>query len=163
MGRPMKRAMMLALCAALAACGPQGKVYPEPEAKLHDELSKVDELPPVFGESDPDLRVESSDPGSVSWVVSLDGSEVMRFVARLEPKGDQATRMNLDLVGATSTRHGDVQARMDTHPEIRRLYLVAMGEQIDSMLEHRTFDITKTYGALAAATAANIGTISRQM
>ena len=53
--------------------------------------------------------------------------------------------------------------RLKDHREITNLYLTAMNEQVASRLEGRPFDMSKTYGALAAATAANIGNISRQM
>jgi hypothetical protein len=141
-----------------AGCA-SGQLYPKTITEMHEALTATDELPPVFGSNAPDLSMESSDPARVSWIVSKDGTELMRFVAKLEPDGAQSTRMTLDLVGSSEkTRKG-----MDDHPEIKRLYIVAMQEQIDSRLEHRAFDASKTYGALAAATAANIGSISRQM
>jgi hypothetical protein len=126
---------------------------------MHEVLAEVDELPPVFGSSVPDLAMVSSDPKQVSWIVSLRGSEIMRYVADIEPAGDHATRMRLQLDGSTD----DIRARMKQHPEIRNLYLVAMREEIESKLEERPFDISRTYGAMMAATAANIGTISNQM
>jgi len=160
MGRPLMRASIIAAFAlCLASCGSGGKVYPTTRAHMHEVLERANELPPVFGENVPDLSMETSDPSHVSWIVSLKGSEVMRYVADLEPAGDEATRMTLHLDGSTD----EVKARMKEHPEIRNLYLVAMREEIDSTFEDRPFDITRTYGALTAATAANIGNISRQM
>jgi hypothetical protein len=152
----------LASCLVLAACR-TGTIYPKPLSIMHDTLAEVDELPPVFGSAAPGVVVDSSDPANVTWVVELDGSEVMRFVAKLEAEGDKSTRMVLDLVGAKDGPGGDVEKRLEEHPELRHLYLVAMTEEIESKLEGREFDASKTYGALAAATAANIGSISRQM
>lgn len=146
----------------LAACS-QATVYPRPMSELHDALAAVDDLPPVFGSSVPDLVMETADPSAVSWIVTLDGSEVMRFVARLKPRSALATTMTLDLAGVTTGPRGNTEQRLEEHPEIRRLYLVSMQEQIDSTLERRPFDVTRTYGAVAAATAANIGAISRQI
>jgi len=159
----IRTCVLAALTLCLAACGGAGKVYPTTLDHMHEVLAEVDELPPVFGEAAPDVSVESSDPNQVRWLVTLDGSELMRFTADLEPAGDHATRMTLHLTGATSGSRGNVQARMQEHPEIRNLYLVAMREEIEAKLEERPFDITRTYGALTAATAANIGNISRQM
>jgi hypothetical protein len=159
----IRACILAALTFCLGACGGGGKVYPTTLNHMHEVLAEVDELPPVFGEAAPDVSVESSDPKQVRWIVTLDGSELMRFVAELEPAGDHATQMTLHLTGATTGSRGDVQARMQQHPEIRNLYLVAMREEIESKLEERPFDITRTYGALSAATAANIGNISRQM
>lgn len=149
-----------ALCLSLASCGgAAGKVYAKPVAYMHEALSEVDELPPVFGSSAPSLSMDTSDPLSVTWIVSLQGSEIMRFVGRLQPEGDKSTRLALSLIGVTSGAKGNVQERLDKHPEVKRLYLVAMTEQIESKLEERPFDITRTYGALVTATAANIGAI----
>lgn len=159
MGRAVKHAIGAAIALCLAGCGAGGKVYPTTAEHMHEVLAHVDELPPVFGENAPDLAMDTTDPAHVSWIVGLKGSEVMRYVADIEPAGDHATRVTLHLNGSTD----EVQARMKEHPEIRNLYLVAMREEIDSQFEERPFDITRTYGALTAATAANIGNISRQM
>lgn len=151
-----------ALCLSLAACG-QGKVYQRPLAPMHDSLAAVKELPPVFGSAAPDVSIEASDPATVSWLVIMNNAEVMRFVAKLEPKDASSTRMTLDLIGSPADPDGKVQKRLKEHPELKHLYLVSMQEEIDSTLEGRKFDASATYGALAAATAANIGSISRQM
>jgi hypothetical protein len=164
-GTLMRSALPIAVaafCLFLGACG-NGKVYPKPLSAMHDALAEVDELPPVFGSAAPAVSVDSSDPANVKWVVELDGSEVMRFVAKLEAEDDKSTRMVLELVGAKQGPRGDVEKRLEEHPELRHLYLVAMTEEIESKLEGRKFDASRTYAALAAATAANIGSISRQM
>ena len=149
-----------ALCLSLAGCGGGGgKVYPKSVAYMHEALSDVDELPPVFGSSAPSLSMDTSDASSVTWIVNLQGAEIMRFVGRLQAEGEKSTRLQLDLIGVTSGAKGNVQERLDQHPELRRLYLVAMTEQIESKLEERPFDITKTYGALARAAATNMGAI----
>lgn len=157
------RMAAVALCLVLAACGSKGTLYPKPMAEMHDALAQADDLPPVFGSNVPDLSMDSSDPSSVAWIVNLRGSEVMRFVARLQPEGNASTRMVLDLVGVTSGSNGDVAKRLQDHPELKRLYLVAMTEEIDSTLDKRAYDMSKTYPALIAATAANVGSISQQM
>jgi hypothetical protein len=160
MGWALKCALLIAaLSLCVSGCGAGGKVYPTTMEHMHEVLTHVDDLPPIFGSNVPDLAMDTTDPNHVSWIVSLRGSEIMRYVADLEPAGDHATRMTLHLVGSTD----DIQARMKQHPEIRNLYLVAMREEIDAEFEERPFDISRTYGAMMAATAANIGTISNQM
>src|SRR4051794_4351399 len=156
--RPL-RALAAVLCLFLAACG-NGKVYPKPFESMHQTLVEVDDLPPVFGSAAPKLSMDTSDPNAVAWIVNVRGSEAMRFVAKLQPEGEKSTRMVLDLVGARSGELGDVEQRLEEHPEVKRLYLVAMTEQIESKLDERPFDITRTYGALAFAAAANMGAIS---
>ena len=156
---------LVAFCLCLAGCGGNGRgtVYQKPLTEMHDALAEVNDLPPVFGSNVPDLSMDTSDPSSVAWIVNLHGSEVMRFVATLQPEGNSSTRMVLDLVGVTSGSSGDVAKRLKDHPELKRLYLVAMTEEIDSTLEKRAYDMSRTYPALMAATAANVGEISKRM
>lgn len=161
----MKRAGRF--CAAigllcLAACG-SGKLYPKPQSYMHQALSEIDELPPVFGSDAPKLVMDTADPAVVAWLVDVDGSELMRFVATLQPESAKATRLKLDLIGATNGPRGNIQQRLQAHPEIKRLYLAAMQEEIDAKLEERPFDITRTYPALAAASAVNMGAIAQQL
>lgn len=142
--------LAVALCLFLAGCG-EGKIYPKPMPAMHETLAAVDDLPPVFGSGAPELAMETSDPSGVTWIAVVRGSEFMRFVAKLQPEGEESTRMVLDLIGVTSGAHGNVQKRLEEQPEIKRLYLVAMTEQIESKLEGRPFDITRTYGAMMTA------------
>ena len=67
------------------------------------------------------------------------------------------TRVALDVVGSTSGKFGNVEARLDKAREIRSLYLASMTEAVDSTLDGRAYDITRTYPALMAATTANLG------
>jgi hypothetical protein len=159
---------LLSIAAALAllclsACGKDGVVYPRAIEDVHTVLANTDELPPVFGSDEPDHSVDSSDPNAVAWILSKDGSEVMRFVAKLEPEEPNKTRVIVTVTAPTESPYGNMDQRLKDHREITNLYVTAMNEQVASRLENRPFDLSKTYGALAAATAANIGTISRQM
>jgi hypothetical protein len=154
-------AALALLC--LSACGKGGVVYPRPLQDVHEVLAETDELPPVFGENEPDHRVDSSDPNAVAWILSKDGSEVMRFVAKLEPEEPYKTRVTVTVTAPTESPYGNMDQRLKDHKEITNLYVTAMNEQVASRLEGRPFDMSKTYGALARATAANIGNISRQM
>jgi hypothetical protein len=146
-----------------SGCVDRGKEYPKPVQEVHDILAGVDELPPVFGSDAPDVGVDSTDPSAVAWILRKNGSEAMRFVAKLESKGDSSTRVTLNLVAPTEGPFGNVEQRLTDHPEIRNLYLVAMGEQIASRLENRPFDGSATMAATLKAGAANVGTIANQM
>jgi hypothetical protein len=163
MTRPIFAIAAVLALLSLSACGKDGVVYPRALDDVHTVLADTDELPPVFGSDEPDHRVESSDPNTVAWILSKDGSEVMRFVAKLEPEEPYKTRVTVSVQAPTESPYGNMDQRLKDHKEITRLYLTAMNEQVASRLEGRPFDISKTYGALAAATAANIGNISRQM
>jgi len=147
----------------VAACGDRVKVYSRSIEDVHSVLAANAELPPVFGGNEPDVSVEASDPSQVAWVLRKNGSEMMRFVAKLESEGQTSTRVKLSLSGVTEGPFGNVEQRLKDHSEIRDLYLVAMDEQISSKLENRPFDASKTMAATMRAAAANIGTISNQM
>lgn len=80
----------------------------------------------------------------------------MRFVATLEPRGPTKTAVEL------AVRPGPkFEKRVDEHPQIRDFYLAAMREQVESKLEDREYDMTRTYGAMGRAIAANMGQIAR--
>ena len=152
---------LLAIVFALlfvSACGDRGKLYSRSLDDVHSTLAGINELPPVFGSDGPDVGVDSTDPSAVSWVLRKNGTEVMRFVARLESEGQASTRVKLELAGV-----GNVEQKLKEHKEIRDLYLVAMDEQISSKLENRKFDASKIMAATMRAAAANVGTIANQM
>jgi hypothetical protein len=155
-------AMLLALL-FIGACSDRGKVYPRSLDDVHAVLAGINELPPVFGSDEPDLSIDSTDPSAVVWVLRKDGSEAMRFVAKLESTGQTSTRVSLDLLAPTEGPFGNVEQRLKDHSEIKDLYLVAMDEQIASRLENRAFDATKTMAATLKAGAANAGMIANQM
>jgi hypothetical protein len=163
MARPIFTIAATLALLCLSACGKDGVVYPRPLNEVHAVLAETDELPPVFGSNEPDHSVDASDPNSVAWVLSKDGSELMRFVATLAPEEQNKTRVTVTVTAPTQSPYGNMDQRLKDHEEIRNLYLTAMKEQVASRLEGRPYDMSKTYGALAAATAANIGNISRQM
>lgn len=154
-------AALALLC--LSACGKDRAVYPGTVEEVHSVLAEIDELPPVFGSNEPDHHIDTTDPSAVAWVLTKDSSEIMRFTAKLEPADQAKTRVTVELTAPTDSPYGDVDQKLKEHKEVGDLYLTAMREQIGSKLEGRPFDITRTYGALAAATAANIGNISREM
>ena len=147
----------------LGAGGEKRMVYQRPLVDVRAILADDDELPPVFGGNDPDLRMDTAQPDAVAWVLTSDGSELMRFVARLEAESEGSTAVALTVEAPTKGPHGNVEQRLNDNPEIRDLYLAAMREQIASQLENRPYDMSRTYAALSRATAANIGSISREI
>ena len=141
----------------------RGGVYPIPIGDARQVLEKTGLPPFVFGSDEPDVTVRAEGPSRIVWILHKDGAEIMRYVASLSPDGDSATRVSLDLVGATEGPFGHTEARLAQNGAIRNLYLVAMEERIASALERRPFDQTKILPATAAAAAANIGRISEDM
>lgn len=146
----------LAALLFLEGCGRKSYVTDKPVAEVHRILSQRDELPPVFGGNDPDHHMETADPQAVSWVLTIKGDDFMRFVATLEPRGPTKTAVEL------AVRPGPkFEKRVNEHPQIRDFYLAAMREQVESKLEDREYDMTRTYGAMGRAIAANMGQIAR--
>lgn len=160
----MRRIILLALLPALllAACSKErGTVYPVSLDRARQILSKTD-LPPVFGSAALSLQIQSK-PSEVTWIVSQNGSEMMRYIATLSDAGKDRTRVALELKGAKGGPAGDVEKRFAENASIKNLYLVAMGERIASAIEGRALDMTKIYPALAVASLANMGNIRKSV
>ncbi len=147
-----------ALC--LGACARSDTTYRMSPQEVHSVLAGIDELPPVFGSEEPDLRLDATDPAQVDWILIKEGAEVMRFVASLEPEQHNSTRLKVEVVGSSSGRFGKVDQWLKEHPKTKELYRTAMREQIESRLEDRPFDMSKTFPALGGAIAENIDTIA---
>ena len=158
----MRRRLALSVTVAvllLAACGQSPTITAEkPVDEVHDLLAGADELPPVFGSDEPDLRMLTADPNAVSWVLSTRGQEVMRFVATLTPDGPSKTKVDLAVQAPPK-----FEKRLEENASVRDFYLAAMREQVESTLEGRPYDLSRTYGAMQKAVAANIGNITRNM
>jgi len=161
----MRWSVFLALLPAIlvAACSQDGRpVYPVALDRARQILSRTD-LPPVFGSAAPGVEIRTNKPFEVSWIVTKDGSELMRYVATLSEAGEGKTRVGLELRGVKGGPAGDVEQRFADNPSVRNLYLVAMGERIASAIEGRSLDITKTYPALRAAVFANRDDLRRSL
>jgi hypothetical protein len=151
----------LALIAGRAQIG--GSVYAVPIGEARQVLARTGLPPLVFGSDEPEVAVRAEGPSRIVWILHKDGAEMMRYVAELSPDGDTATRVSLDLVGATEGPFRHTGERLAQNGTIRNLYLVAMEERIASALERRPFDQARILPATAMATAANIGRISEDM
>jgi hypothetical protein len=151
----------LALIAGRAQTG--GSVYAVPIGEARKVLEGTGLPPLVFGSDEPDVAVRAEGPSRIVWILHKDGAEMMRYVASLSADGETATRISLDLVGATHGPFRNTGERLARNGAIRRLYLVAMEERIASALEGRPFNQAAILPATAAATAANIGRISADM
>ncbi len=147
----------LASVVLVAACSQQlGAVYPVPIAEARQTL-KTTELPPlVFGSDPPTVTVQADSDTEVVWIARRDDAELFRYVAHLAEDGAAATRVRLELKGA----EGDIARKLEEHPQIRDLYLVAMTERVASTLEHRAFDMSRIYPQMAAAMVSNMGALN---
>lgn len=152
---------LLAIAGVLAvllpgACGRnQSIVADRPISEVHSLLAGADELPPVFGTDEPDLRMATADPNAVAWILSVKNQEIMRFVATLSPEGKRKTSIDLAVQAPPK-----FEKRLADNAAVRDFYLAAMREQVASTLEGRPFDLTHTYPHMQKAIAANIGSIA---
>jgi hypothetical protein len=140
-----------------------GGVYAVPVGEARKVLADTGLPPLVFGSDEPEVAVRADGPSRIVWILHRDGAEMMRYVASLSPDGDASTRISLDLVGATAGPFRGTAERLAQNGTIRRLYLVAMEEQIAAALEDRPFNRAAILPATAAATAANIGRLSADL
>jgi hypothetical protein len=140
----------------VGACGrDQSIVADRPMSEVHSLLAGADELPPVFGTDEPDLRMATADPNAVAWILSVKNQEIMRFVATLSPEGKRKTSIDLAVQAPPK-----FEKRLADNAAVRDFYLAAMREQVASTLEGRPFDLTHTYPHMQKAIAANIGNIA---
>ena len=153
----MHRTILIAVAAmAIASCGEQGEVYQRPPAEVRDLLRTVEVPLYMFGSSAAtDALVDGSDPSAIAWKITADERPLMTFIGRIVAEGDTGTRVTVDVEGARVGKYGDVQARLEQAKESRTLYLVSMTEAVDSTLDGRAYDITRTYPALITAGTAN--------
>jgi hypothetical protein len=158
----MRRTILFALLPAilLAACSDGGAVYPVKVERARQILSKTG-VAPIFGSNATGVDIQTYKPTEVTWIVSSNGSELMRYVATLSEAGEGRTRIGLTLKGYKGGPTGDVEKRFVDNPSIRNLYLVAMEERIASALQGRALDMSKVYPALGGAMVANMNNIRR--
>lgn len=140
----------------LAACDDRNPsiVAERPLPEVHSLLATSDELPPVFGGDEPDLRMETADSKAVAWVLSVKNDEIMRFVATLSPRGERKTTVEIAVQAPPK-----FEKRLHENAAVRDFYLAAMREQVAATLEARPFDLTRTYPQMQKAIRANIGNI----
>ena len=161
----MRRTILFTLLAAIlvAACSQdRGTVYSVPLDRARQILTKTD-LPPVFGSAAPSFEVRTYKPSEVTWIVSRNGDELMRYTATLSVAGEGKTRVELELKGAKGGPAGDVERRFAENKSVKNLYLVAMEERIASAIQARPLDMSKIYPALATAALANMGNMRKSL
>jgi hypothetical protein len=143
---------------AVCACTQEvGRVYDMPVSEVRKTLARI-ELPPlVFASSEPNFRVEASDPAKIVGVVSRGRNEVLRYILTLSQVTDRSTRVHVEIIAPKTGAFGDVDSRLAKTPALRTLYVIAMEEQVTASLLRRPFDIAKLRPALIAATAVNTG------
>ena len=136
----MRQTIFFALLSAIlvAACVPDSNPgYPVTVDRARQILLKTD-LQPIFDGVSPNVRIQASKPTEVSWILSHDGSELIRCIATISEVGQAKTRVALECKGT-----GDVEKRLVEVPKARTIVLVAVREKIASALEGRPVDMAK--------------------
>jgi len=132
-------------------------------AEAHHILSQTGVPPLVFGSEDPDFEISAAKPDRVIWILRKEGGELFRYEAALRPVDARTTEVKLELDAPTKGPYGNIEARLEEKPEVRRLYLAAMEEQVAAALERRPFDRNRIYPDLLKLLATNIGSIGSWM
>ena len=135
-----------------------GEVFDVPMAEAHRILEKAG-LPPMVLGGPHGSAVLANDPAKIVWIVKDNGNEAMRFVADLEPAGERATRVRVNVIAPTSGAFGNVAARLASSRTIWAMYVMAMEEQVASALDHREYQFYTLYPVMVAATLANMGAL----
>lgn len=163
------RLHILAACAGaalLSACGGDanhGETYAVAAADLRATLLDTDAPLQVLGSQAVDWKTASQGDDTVVWkVLGAGDDELIRFAAKLVPV-DGGTRVDVEVLAPETKNKEQVTKRLAENDSVRALYHVAMTEEIDAKLENRGFDFTRISGALARATAANMGTIRKSL
>ncbi len=141
---------------------PRDPSFPVPMAEAESILAGIEPPGEVYGSAPVTFEAVPKGPGRIDWTVKQDGEEVMRFLATLTPDGESATRVKLDLKGATAGPFGNVEQRMQERGSIARVYKMAMEERVAAALEKREYDILKIMPMVAVAALANSDAITGQ-
>jgi hypothetical protein len=161
--RNMIHRNFIAVAAAvfMTACTQQaGTVYPVKIDEARRVLTNVCLPPLVFGSQPPDCEARTVGASEIAWVARQKGVEIFRYVATLTDEGNGSTRVAVALKGAESGPAGNVAQKLKDNRTIRHMYVVAMEERISSALERRSFEMSRIYPAMAAASAANMSSIN---
>ena len=153
-----QRCLAILFALLLSACGGQGKVYNRPPEQVRELLGTVEVPLYMYGNTaETEATLDASDPTKIVWKVRADDHPLMSFTATLSPEGESKTRVAMDIKGTDVGKFKRVGGFLAKEKEVRSLYLVTMTEAVDSTLEGRVFDITRTYPALMNATVSTAG------
>lgn len=158
-----KRATILIAALALAACGsrpPDGVlVYPiEPDA-MRVLLKDVDFPYWAYGQAgaQADAEVRTNADGEIVWTLEeFDGADIIRYTAAVAPEAS-GSRITIGIEGPAKGKYKMVGPKLDANPTIKRLYLLAMQEEIAAKIENRQVRSDKIMPAMMAAVFANPG------
>lgn len=113
-----------------------GQVFDKPAAEVRNCLQGLGLPPHVFGSVPKNLTVLTSSPQTMVWSITERENEQLRYVVTLDAEGAEATRVTVDVAGPN-------EAAIAGNRAIRKLYIVAMKEQIAAALEQRDFQTLK--------------------
>lgn len=154
----------LALVPALlagAGCSQFGAYYPVPSSVARDRLLASEAPLMPFGQMATDSVTLQKGDDTIVWaILDDDDHELIRIVAKIAP-GAESTRVWSDVAPPQGTRHDAVARGLTENVSSAGLYRAVAAEQVDSALNQRRFDLTRTYGPMMAATLANLPRLSK--
>lgn len=155
----MRLIVLGAAALLLAGCG--GEEYPMPASQAYATLSGVGTTglsPMPVGLEDVAVSFESlPSQNAVQWNYSHEGDDLAKFIAKVEPNGDNASIVSLHYVegSAPDGNWRNKQVRRLLRNEVQRLII----EAVDSKMESRSFDMALRADVSAKTAAASMGAI----
>lgn len=158
--RKLRWAAALAVAGLLAACGGNSaEVYPIAAQDMAGRLQAVQVPMFMFGTEGAmaDSPAASVDgPNQVSWPIRQGSEELFRYVATIEPAGENQSSVRVSILPGNAR----VAQGLKDNPDIGELYEIAMVEAIDSTLEGRAFSMAAIGPATVAAARNRMGEIN---
>lgn len=158
--KKLRWAVALAIAGLLTACGGKSaEVYPIAPQDMAARLQAVQVPMFMFGTGGAmaDSPAASVDgPNQVSWPIRQGSDELFRYVATIEPAGENQSSVRVSILPGNAR----VAQGLKDNPDIGELYEVAMIEAIDSTLEGREFSMAAIGPATMAAAQKRMGEIN---
>ncbi len=167
----MKTSMLLAALSALAlaACsaGTAGTVYDMPVSHVYETIARTN-VPESLrksmrGTPGSDIRISRVTNQSVTWKLTEYGHELARFVARVEPEGENGTRVTVDFVGNEDGKFKKTGMKLNDSALLTRMVRATMEEQIACKLEGRGYDETQVAAKMAAYAITHIDALEKEV
>lgn len=141
-----RASLLLIVLLTIAGCS-RGRIYAVPVEDVRRTLEQVEFPVELFGADRVRSDVLAASPSDVIWTISQEGHPVLRFRAKLTPKGAGSTRIAVEVEGANPKAVQMLKER----PAMGRLEVAAMEERIAAAIEQRPFDLTRTYPEMSLA------------
>ncbi len=154
---------------ALGACSaaPAGTVYDMPVSHVYETIARTN-VPESLrksmrGTPGADIRISRVTNQSVTWQITEYGHELARFVARVEPEGENGTRVTVDFVGNEDGKFKKTGMQLNNSSLLTRMVRATMEEQIAAKLQGRGYDDRQVAAKMAAYAITHIDALEKEV